>query len=128
MRIFKTRPFTRFAVKAGIADAALCRSAQETERGLIAADLGSGLIKQRIARAGQGKSGGFRILIVLKAGTRAIFVYGFAKNEKDNIAVDELAALKKLARELLPYNDSALARLTASEVLVEVNCDEKTIS
>jgi hypothetical protein len=62
-------------------------------------DLGGGVIKQRIARPGQGKSGGFRMLIVFRAGTRAIFVHGFAKNEKDNIEKDGLVALKKLATE-----------------------------
>jgi hypothetical protein len=64
---------------------ALCRAVRDAERGLIAADLGGGVIKQRIARPGQGKSGGFRTLIVFRAGTRAIFLHGFAKNEKDNL-------------------------------------------
>jgi hypothetical protein len=58
-------------------------------------------IKQRIARPGQGKSGGFRTLIVFRAGTRAIFAHGFAKNEKDNIEREDLAALKRLAAEML---------------------------
>ena len=105
MRTFKTKAFTRFAEKAGISDAALCRSVQEAERGLVAAELGGGVIKQRIARPGQGKSGGFRTLILFKAGTRAVFVHGFAKNARDNIEKDELAALKKLAAELLAYDD-----------------------
>ena len=67
---------------------------------------GSGrrLIKQRIARPGQGKSGGFRTLIVFRAGTRAVFAHGFAKNEKGNIGKDELVALKKLSAELLGYD------------------------
>jgi hypothetical protein len=94
---------------------------------LIAADLGGGLIKQRIARAGQGKSGGFRTLIVFRAGTRAIFVHGFAKSEKDNIDRDELTALRKLAAELLAYDGKTIVRLVASGVLVEVGCNEKTI-
>jgi hypothetical protein len=73
------------------------------------------------------KSGGFRTLIVFRAGTRAIFVHGFAKNEKDNIEIDELAALKKLAAELLAYDDKTLARVITTGVLTEVMCDEKTI-
>jgi hypothetical protein len=77
---------------------------------LAPADLGGGLIKQRIARSGQGKSGGFRAMIVFRAGTRAIFVHSFAKSEKDNIEKDEPAALKKLAAELLGYDDKTLAR------------------
>ena len=95
MLTFKTKVFTRFADKAGISDAVLCDAVSDAEQGLIAAELGGGVIKQRIARTGQGKSGGFRTLIVFKAGTRAIFVHGFAKNEMDNIDKKELAALKK---------------------------------
>ena len=59
MRIFKNKAFTRFADKAGIGDAALCRAVGDADRGLIAADLGGGVIKQRIARPGRGKSGAF---------------------------------------------------------------------
>ncbi len=124
MRTFKTKAFTRFADKVGIADLLLCRAVRDAERGLIAADLGGGVIKQRIARSGQGKSGGFRTLIVFREGLRAIFVHGFAKNEKDNIENVELAALKKLAAELLAYEDKTLARVVASGVLVEVTCEE----
>jgi hypothetical protein len=128
VRIFKTKAFTRFVDKAGIPDLALCGSMRDAERGLIAADLGGGVIKQRIARSGQGKSGGFRMLIVFKAGIRAIFVHGFAKSEKDNVEKEELVALKKLAAELLAYGDKTIARAIATGALVEVACDEKAIS
>ena len=127
MRIFQNKAFIRFAKKAGIGDAVLCEAIRDAERGLIAADLGGGVIKQRIARPGQGKSGGFRTLIVFRAGSRAFFVHGFAKNEKDNIGQDELVALKKLATALLAYDDKAIARVIASGTLAEVICDEKTI-
>src|SRR5262249_29760220 len=106
----------------------LCQAVRDAERGLIAADLGRGVIKQRIARPGRGKSGGFRTMILFRAGTRAIFVHGFAKNEKDNIERDELAALKKLAAELLSYDEQTLARVVASGVLLEVTCESKTVS
>ena len=127
MRIFKSKAFVRFARKAGIADILLCAAIRDAERGLIAAELAGGVIKQRIARPGGGKSGGFRTLIVFRAGVRAFFVHGFAKNEKDNISSDELVALKRLASELLSYSDKALARATASGALIEVICDEETI-
>ena len=127
MRIFQNKAFLRFAKKAGIGDAVLCEAIRDAERGLIAADLGGGVIKQRIARPGQGKSGGFRTLIVFRAGARAFFVYGFAKNEMDNIGPDELVALKKLATALLAYDDKAIARVIASGTLAEVICDEKAI-
>jgi hypothetical protein len=128
VRTFKTKAFSRFAEKAGIADATLCRAVRYAEKGLVAADLGSGVIKQRIARAGQGKSGGFRTLIVFRAGKRAIFVHGFAKSERENISQGELIALKKLAAELLAYDDKTVARVVASGALLEVKCDEETVS
>jgi hypothetical protein len=124
VRIFKNKAFGRFATKAGIDDAVLCRAIRDAERGLIAADLGGGVIKQRIARRGQGKSGGFRAVIVFRTGDRAVFVHGFAKSEKDNIGDNELAAMRRLATELLAYHDGALARVVASGVLTEVMCDE----
>jgi hypothetical protein len=128
MRTFKTKPFARFTDKAGIPDLVLCQAVRDAERGLNRVDLGGGVIKQRIARPGQGKSGGYRMLTVFLAGTRAVFVHGFAKNEKENIEKGDLAALKRLALELLTYDDKALARALATGALVEVSCDEKTIS
>ena len=127
MRIFQNKAFVRFAKNAGIDDAMLCEVLRDAERGLIAANLGGGVIKQRIARPGQGKSGGFRTLIVFRAGDRAFFVHGFAKNEADNIGKNELVALKKLASELLAYDDKALAQVVASGTLTEVTCDEEAI-
>ena len=127
MRIFRNKAFARFARKAGITDTALCQAIREAERGLIAAELGGGVIKQRIARPGQGKSGGFRVLIVFKPSTLAVFVHGFAKNERDNIRHDELSALRMLASELLAYDGKTIARVVASGTLTEVMCDGQTI-
>ena len=127
MRVFKNKAFMRFAKNGDISDATLCDAIEDAERGLIGADLGGGVIKQRNARRGRGKSGGFRTLIVFRAGARAFFVHGFAKNEKDNIERDELVALKRLASELQAYDDKTIARVLASGTLAEVMCNEKTI-
>ena len=124
MRVFKNKAFTRFARKNGISDEALCEAIQDAERGLIAAGLGGGVIKQRIARPGQGKSGGFRAMILYKVGARAFFVHGFAKNERENIRDDELVVLRKLASELLACDDGAITRVIALGTLMEVMCDE----
>ncbi len=125
MRIFKNKPFARFARKAGLDDPALCEAIADAERGLIDADLGGGVIKQRIARRGKGKSGGFRALILYKRAIRAVFVYGFAKSERPNITKDELEALKELADEVLAYDEGALAKALAFGTLTEVMCHEK---
>lgn len=124
MRIFRNKPFARFARKARLTDARLCEAIGEAGRGLIDVDLGGGVIKQRVARAGGGKSGGFRTMIVFRAGSRAFFVHGFAKNEQDNISAAELDALKLLAAELLTYDDAALDRVVAAGTLTEVMCDD----
>ena len=127
MRIFKSRPFTRFAIKSGISDAALCKAIMDAEQGLIDADLGGGVIKQRVARKGQGKSGGFRTMILFKAGTRAFFVHGFAKNERDNINDDELTTFKKLATKMLDYKDAELTEAVNKNTLTEITCNGQTI-
>ena len=124
MRIFKNRPFARFARKAGLSDAALLKAVRDAERGLVDADLGGGVIKQRIARPGGGKSGGFRTIVLFRSGTRAFFVHGFAKNEQANIRDDELAAFRMLAAELLNYQDEAIARAMSAGVLIEVKDDD----
>lgn len=120
MRVFKNKSFARFARKERLEDSALREAVANAERGLIDAELGGGVIKQRIARAGGGKSGGFRTIILFRAGTRAFFVHGFAKSGQDNIRDDELAAFKMLAAELLNYDDAALAKVVAAGHLMEV--------
>ena len=82
MRIFKTKALARFTKKEGIADEALVAAVESAKRGLIDADLGGGLIKQRVARSGQGKRGGFRMLIAFRTDL-AVFLFGFAKNERE---------------------------------------------
>ena len=69
----------------------------------------------------------FRCGAVAVGAVRAVFIHCFAKNARDNIERDELAALKKLAAELLAYDDRTLARVVAAGALVEVNCDEEAV-
>lgn len=120
MRVFKTRPFTRFARHEGIADAELRDAVQRAERGQIDADLGGGVIKQRIARKGEGRSGGFRSIVLFRRGERAFFVYGFAKSGRDNIRRDELRAFRRLADEMLALDDSALATAMRNGTITEI--------
>ena len=97
MRVFKTKWFTRFARKESISDETLAEAVERAEIGLIDADLGGGVIKQRVARQGRGRSGGFRTLLAYRSGGVAVFLYGFAKNERENIEDGELAVLKEIA-------------------------------
>lgn len=125
MRVFAMKSFRRFQRKEGLADGALLDTIQRAERGLIDAPLGGGLIKQRAARRGQGRSGGYRVIAAYRAGARAVFLYGFAKNEKDNIATDELAALRQIADDLLHAGDDELERMVADDRLTELSSDEE---
>lgn len=120
MRIFKTKVFGRFARKADIDDASLRKAIAEVEKGLIDADLGGHVLKKRVARPGEGKSGGFRTIILFKAGERAFYAYGFSKSARDNIEDDELAAFKKLAAEMLAYSDKEILKAIETGALVEV--------
>jgi hypothetical protein len=121
MRVFKTRPFGRFARSEDISDDALREAVARAHAGRIDADLGGGVIKQRVARPGQGKSGGFRTVILFRRNARAFFVYGFAKSDRDNIQTDELKAFRKLAGELFRIDDRALAAALANGTITEID-------
>src|ERR1035437_2479276 len=88
MRVFKTKQLARFARREEIPDGSLLEAIKRAERGLIDADLGGGLIKQRVARQGQGRSGGYRMIVAYREKNRAVFLYGFAKSERANIEPD----------------------------------------
>jgi hypothetical protein len=98
MRVFKTRAFARFARRERIDDAALADAVGRAERGQIDADLGGGVIKQRVARPGAGRSGGFRTVVAYRTREMSVFLYGFAKSERNNVSADELRDLRKAAR------------------------------
>lgn len=101
MRVYLNRWFAKFARKEGLSAAALRDAVSRVEQGLVDADLGGGLFKQRVAREGGGRSGGYRSLIFFRAGDRAVFAFGFAKSSKASLSADELAAFKKAAAIML---------------------------
>lgn len=125
MRIFKNAWFERFTRKQRIADAALVDAVRRAERGQIDADFGGGVIKQRVARAGQGKSGGYRTIILFRLEQRAFFVFGFAKSEQANIEDGEEALFKKMAKELLALSDAQMAVLIGKGRFSEVEDGEE---
>ena len=122
VRVFKNAWFRKFARKEKINDAALCEAVARAERGLIDADLGGGVIKQRVARPGSGRSGGYRTLIFFRVGTRAVFAFGFAKSDLDNIDEDDERDLKATAKLTLGFSDADMDRLVALGEFQEVMC------
>lgn len=125
MRVFVTKVFARFVRSERIDDARLCEAVARAEAGSIDANLGGSIIKQRVARQGGGRSGGYRTVIAYQTSRRSVFLYGFAKNERDNINDRELADLKKLANHYLSYNNAHIATALASAELREVICNEE---
>lgn len=123
-RIFKNGWFERFARKERLANEALVEAITRAESGLIDADLGGGVIKQRIARQGKGRSGGYRTLILFRQGDRAIFAFGFAKSKQDNISQADLAVLRQAAAEALGWSDEDMDRLVTTGTLVEIEHEQ----
>lgn len=124
MRIFKNAWFCRFARREKIKDAVLKEAIARAERGLIDADLGGGVFKQRLARPGQGRSGGYRSIIIFQKGERAFFVYGFAKSDRENIDPDEAAAFKKSAKAFFALSDRQIEILIKDKELSEVDYED----
>jgi DNA-binding transcriptional regulator YiaG len=117
VKVFATKPMARFIRREKISSSSLIEAIHRAEAGLIDADLGGGLIKQRVARPGQGRSGGYRTIIAFRRSGRAVFLYGFAKNERDNITSDELAELRKVGNNwLMASEGSSIHRTTRREI------------
>jgi hypothetical protein len=123
VRIFKSRWFERFARKERITDAVLCDAVARAENGQIDGDLGSGVIKQRIARPGQGKSKGYRTIILFRRGERAFFLYAFAKSQRANIDDYEEEQFKEAAKHVLALTEKHLAELLKRGDFIEVKTE-----
>ena len=95
LTVVETQEYLRRAEKAGLdaeeRSAIINYLANDPEAG---ASLGGGLRKVRIARAGSGKSGGYRVLHFYRSSEMPLFLLTiFAKNEQANISKKEQAAL-----------------------------------
>ena len=125
MRVFKTKWFARFARQENIPDRSLLQAVSRAERGLIDADLGGGLIKQRLARQGRGRSGGYRTIVAWRQGKTAFFLLGFAKSRRDNIEEDELVDLKKYGSRLFSANAATIRGMLEDGSLQEVHDEQE---
>jgi hypothetical protein len=126
VQIFKTKWIARFARREGITDRSLRDAIKRAESGLVDADLGGGLIKQRVARKGQGRSGGYRMIVGYRVKDRAVFLLGFAKNERENIENDELLSLREIAQNWLTADASRIRMELELGNLQEIDHDEES--
>ena len=125
VRVFKAKWFVRFARKQKISDDALCKAINDAESGKIDADLGACVIKQRIARPHEGKSGGYRTIIYYRRGNRAFFVFGFSKKDRENLSANEEEIHKKSAGIVLGLSEEQLKELIELGTYTEVICHAK---
>lgn len=120
MLILKNAWFCKFAQKSDISDDALLDVVRRIERGQIDADLGGGVLKMRVARKGQGRSAGFRVIVLMKLGDLILFVFGFAKSNKSTLTVGELEVYKKLADHVLSLSDAQIQALLDDETFRKI--------
>jgi len=117
MSLYKTRPFSRLARKAGITDAALKDAVEEMRKGIIHADLGGNVYKQRVALPGRGKRGGSRVIVAANMQDRWIFVHCYLKGDKADISPDEEYAFKEFARVYLELSGETIQAAVEGGVL-----------
>jgi hypothetical protein len=108
-----------------LTDELLLKAVIEMQNGLIDADLGGGVVKKRIALAGRGKSGSARTLLATNRNDRWFFVFGFEKNERENVSAKELKFIKKFSTGLLKATDLELLTLLQNQALVEVRYEKE---
>ena len=106
----KTKWFNKWAKKNSISDKTLLKALESISKNLNIVNLGGGIYKVRVPRIGQGKSGGYRTLVVYNETDKAIFIYGFSKTERDNLDKEELKNFKKFAKDLLQISAKEYSR------------------
>lgn len=111
MKSYETRWFKKWAKKNGVSENLLLDAIQRTKSNLGVVDLGGNLYKIRIGKDGQGRSGGYRTILAYKAEKRSVFIYGFEKNDKDNIGKKELELYKEFAKSFLAFEISDIEKL-----------------
>lgn len=124
MRKLSTKWFKKWSKKANLSNQNMLEAIKNLETGLSTADLGNHLYKVRIKRAHSGKSSGFRSIILYMAKDRAIFMYGFEKNEKANINKAELQYFKKLGKDLIVLTFDQLKQFIEQKILFDLEVEE----
>lgn len=120
MRVFKYKLFEKWAKKHGLDDSELQKAVLEIESGLIDANLGGHVYKKRIAKQGQGKSGAYRTILLMRLHDTVIFAHGFSKTETANLTKKQLDGFKIMAEAFLNLTPEQLGVLMANQHLIEI--------
>ena len=119
-RILLIHDFAKFVKRERISEATLVDAVERVERGLVDADLGGNLLKLRVARPGQGRSGGYRTVVACKVGETAYFLTGYGKNDLDNVGDATLAWLRRIACELLDLSEGEIHQSKVEGLITEI--------
>jgi hypothetical protein len=119
VRVFKNTWFTRFADKEGITDDELRETVNRLEAGQVA-NLGGGVYKIRLARSGEGRSGGYRVILFFRSEDKTFYHYAYPKAARDNIDEKELRFFKKLAKRYLDMTDGEVTEAVKAGELIEI--------
>ncbi len=111
----KSKWFAKWAKKNNIKDSDLILTIGNLKQNKSTVNLGSNLYKVRIAKPSRGKSGGYRSLIVYRQGNRSVYIYGFDKNEKDNLSDNELKDFRELSRTLSKITIKEIDRVVTNK-------------
>ena len=120
MKVLSTKWFKKWSKKANLKNQDLLEAIENLEGGISTAKLGNHLFKIRVKREHSGKSSGFRAIVVYQENDRAIFLYGFGKNEKENIDNAELRYFKKLGNDLLALRKNQLKQFIEQRILFDI--------
>ena len=110
---FKTAWFTKAAKKAGIDDKELCKAINQVLKGQ-ADDLGGGVFKKRLNRNMH------RSILLGKGGKYWVYVYLYAKKDRENIEEDELKAFREVAELYAKKSERDIRKELDGEELVEI--------
>jgi len=120
VRVFKYTRFSRFASKEGITDNELLGMVDQLEADQTDANLGGDVYKVRIARPGEGKSGGHRVIVYFRNAFRTFFTYGFSKNDQGNISEKDLKRFKLDAKKQLSITDDEIKLYLKDGTYIEI--------
>ena len=115
-----TKDFSKWLKKQDIQTGELSNALDEIMNGSFEANLGGNLVKKRVRFRGKGKSGSGRTIVCYRHEYIAIYIHGFAKNEKSNVSAKELIALKELSKVLLGLSPVAVTTAIENGDFIEV--------
>jgi hypothetical protein len=121
MKVFLTKEFAKRARKSGVSDLDLCEAVERAVNGSIDGDYGSELIKQRVARKNEGRSGGYRTILVYRESKRAVFLHMFAKSDQSDLTAAEKKVYRAAAASFAALADSAIEKLVVQMKWIEID-------